>query len=126
MKEKLYKKIALTLSAYKNCIKAENTTWEEKHLETLESYNDMLPSGSGFDSGSKINFEKSNDEKIFIDTSYHFMDDNGFYDGWEDYVIVVTASLSFDIVLNIKGKNRRDIKDYMYETFQYILTQDVD
>jgi hypothetical protein len=126
MNQKLYRKIASTVQAYKNCVASGNKTWEEKHLENIESYNDELPSGSGFDSGSKIDVEKSTSEKIVINTSYHFMNDSGFYDGWEDYTLIVKPSLLSDFTLDIKGKNKREIKDYMYETFQYILTQDVD
>ena len=126
MKNKLYKQIASTVLAYNNCVKSGNTEWMEKHLERLEDYNDNLPSGSGFDSGSKIDFDSTNESKITINTSYHFMDQNGFYDGWEDYTIVVKASLFNDFTLTIKGKNRDDIKDYMYEVFDFALREEVE
>jgi hypothetical protein len=126
MKNPLYKQIAGRINAYNNCIKINNKEWEEKHLEILESYNDNLPSGSGFDSGSKISIEDSTDNKIVIYTSYHFMNENGFYDGWEDYKIIVTPSLQFDFDLKIIGKNRNEIKDYMYEVFADCLHEAVE
>ena len=126
MKNKLYKQIASTVLAYNNCVKSGNTEWMEKHLERLEDYNDNLPSGSGFDSGSKIDFDSTNESKITINTSYHFMDEWGGYDGWEDYKIVIKPSLLHDFLLTIHGKNRNDIKDYMYEIFRDSLNEEVE
>ena len=126
MKNKLYKQIANRIVAYHNCIESNNQEWEEKHLDALNSYNDCLPSGSGFDSGSKIDTDFSNAEKIIIHTSYHFMDEWGGYDGWEDYKIVIKPSLLHDFLLTIHGKNRNDIKDYMYEIFRDSLNEEVE
>jgi hypothetical protein len=126
MKNKLYKQISSTLNAFHNCQKTNNTEWEGKHKERLESYNDCLPHDPGFDSGCKIDIDNSKDNKIIIYTSYHFMDENGFYDGWKDYKITITASLYNDFDLTITGSNRQDIKDYMYETFDYLLREEVE
>lgn len=126
MKNKLYKQIASTLNAFHNCQKTGNTEWEEKHKEKLESYNDNLPHGSGFDSGCKIDIDNSTDNKIIIYTSYHFMNESGMYDGWKDYKITITASLCNDFDLTITGSNRQDIKYYMYETFDYLLREEVE
>jgi len=119
----LYKAMALTLNAYHNCVKADNKDWELKHFEKLTEYNDSLPSGSGIDSGCKIDIESSTDNIIIINFGYHFMDENGYYDGWEDYKLIITPSLSFDFDLKIIGKNRNEIKDYFYEMFDFTLRQ---
>ena len=52
------------------------------------------------------------------------MDDAGFYDGWTGHTITITPSFS-GINLRISGPNRNDIKDYLYETFDYALSRDV-
>lgn len=126
MKNRLYKQIALSLNARTNCIKSNNDVWFNKWSDKIEEYNAGLPSGSGFDSGSEINTGESRDEKIVINTSYHFMDENGYYDGWYDYKIVIKPSLIFDFTLTIHGINRNDLKDYIYEIFQLCLMAYVD
>jgi len=81
----------------------------------------LLPSGSGFDSGTRI--ESVSDTKIVFNTAYHHMDDSGFYCGWTEHKVVVTASLLFGISIRISGKNKRDIKDYIAECFHQVLTE---
>jgi hypothetical protein len=54
------------------------------------------------------------------------MNDVGMYDGWNDYVITLKPSLVFDFELKIKGVNRNDIKNYMYEYFQDVLSQEIE
>jgi hypothetical protein len=53
------------------------------------------------------------------------MDDHGSYDGWGDYQAVITPSLAYGYVLTIKGRNRREIKDYLHSTFDYVVSQHI-
>ena len=78
-----------------------------------------------YDAGCHINLPRSNENKIVIDFSYHFMDTNGFYAGWEDYTLYITPDLSNDFILRITGKDRNDIKEYLYQTFNYALRLDI-
>ena len=122
---KLYQKIASSIQAHKNCIESGNKEWEDNHYVTLMEYSNLLPSGSGFDSGTTIDIEKSTPNKIYLNTSYHYMDGNGFYDGWYEYQVIVTPSLAGVIELRIVGKNTpNDIKDYMQELFYDTLTEE--
>lgn len=117
--------IATCLVARANCIKSGNAEWKVKHEDTLEACADLLPSGGGFDSGTKIDLDASREDKIVFLTAFHHMNDSGMYDGWTDHV--VTAKPSFiGINVTVGGRNRRDIKDYIGETFDYALTRDVE
>lgn len=125
---KLYQRIACTIQAIENCHKANNTVWIDKHNETLDSLESMLPSGSGIDNGTKIDRDRSTSNKIVLTFGFHHMDENGFYDGWTEHTLTVRPSLAFGTDLTISGPNRNQIKDYLYETFSHCLdtTPDVD
>jgi len=123
----LYEYIASKVSAIRNCQKSGNQEWEWKHRETLEKIErNLLPSGSGFDSGSVIDMETSKPEKIVINTSFHHMTETGYYSGWTDHSVIITPSLQFGFNLRVTGRNRNEIKDYIAETFQYVLSKRVE
>ena len=127
MKEKLYTKLARTVEAYHNCAKNLNDEWMDKHEESIiHLVNGRMPHGSGIDNGITLDIEKSTSNKLVFLFSYHFMDENGYYAGWEDYKLTVTSSLAFDIEMKFTGKNRNDIKEYFYQIFEYSLTQTVE
>lgn len=94
MKLELYKRISAELGRLANARKQGNKQWEKIALSELESYEDLLPSGSGIDSGCKIDLEKSRVNKIVINSSYHLMDEFGGYCGWVDFKVTVTPQLS--------------------------------
>jgi len=133
---KLYKVIAGRVIAIENCIRSNNTEWKEKHETTLEKVINFLPSGSGIDAGIKVNFEMSKVDKIVLDSSFHVLDENGFYDGWIDFKIIIRPSLTNDFNIDIVGKftNRKnsikkdcsDIKEYLQDIFSDSLNQEVD
>jgi len=126
MNNKLYKHIAGTLQAYQRCIETNNITWKDKHEEKLNKLVDQLPSGSGIDAGIELDFEKSKPNKLIFNFSFHFMDDCGMYDGWIDYKLTVIPDLYNDFSLWITGRNKREIKDYLYEIFDYALRQEIE
>ena len=73
------------------------------------------PSGSGFDSGTQLD-DKSTPKKLIFNTSYHHMDDAGYYIGWTDHQVIITPS--FDgMDIKVTGKNYNDIKDYIGDVF---------
>ncbi len=124
-KRPLYREIAALLQAIANCRKAGNHEWLEKHSERLEELVDMLPSGSGIDNGTKLDADASGPHKLVFTLGYHHMNDAGMYDGWTEHKLTVTPS--FDgIDLHISGRDRNGIKEYLYETYHYALTQEVE
>lgn len=126
MKRTLIQAIASKVAARENCLSSvpPNTEWYHRHTAAGDALAKFLPSGSGFDSGTKIDWDKSRSERLVFTTSYHHMNENGMYDGWTDHTVIVSASLPFGIDIRVTGVNRNDIKEYIGETFQYALTRE--
>jgi len=115
---KFYQEIAKAYCAYSNCIRANNKEWENKWEDKInEAVRDYLPSGSGFDNGTKFNWEKSTKNKLVLITAFHHMDENGGYDGWTEHEVIITPDLMFGFNVKVTGKNRNDIKDYIHSCF---------
>lgn len=125
---KRYQVIATAVQARANCAKTLDThqEWFERWTETIEKETNNLPSGSGIDAGVKFDFDKSTPEKLVFHFGFHHMNDVGMYDGWNDYTLTVTPSLQFGFHIKISGANRNDIKDYLYQIFQYALAEEVE
>ncbi len=124
----VYQHIAGLLIAIENCYKSNNTEWRDRHEQTLEKMvYETMPSGSGFDSGTKLDFERSNaEQKLIFHTSFHHMNDGGYYDGWTEHTVTVRPSLFHDIDIKISGRDRNEIKDYIHECFDIALRESVD
>ena len=121
---KIYQKIAHLLQAIRNCNESCNVEWLEKHQETLDAIaRHCLPRGSGFDAGTTID-EESTPQRIILHTSFHHLDENGFYCGWSDHDVIVSPCLMFDFQTRITGRDKRDIKDYIQSEFNYRLNED--
>ena len=104
---------------------ANAAVWVDRHEDTIESLvKDFMPSGSGFDSGTKLDLDASHADKLVFTTSYHHMNEAGYYDGWTEHTVTVTPSLQHRYNLRISGRNRNDIKDYMRQTFDQALQSD--
>ena len=124
IERKVYQELASIIDARANCAKNGNDEWFQKHSERINLIADNdLPDGSGFDNGCSIDLDASNSNRIVIHAPYHHMDENGCYDGWDDYKIVVTPSLAFEFDLKVSG-GRKDDRDYigdeMYESLSTI------
>jgi hypothetical protein len=110
-------KLASTLQAMAACENSNNTEWYGKHkAHVLDIVKRTAPSGSGIDCGTQIDLDKSTSTKLVFTLSYHHMNEAGYYDGWTNHEVVVTGSLT-GLVIKIKGNNRNDIKDHLYETY---------
>ena len=122
---KLYENIANALLALRNCEKSGNTEWLNIWRERLElDLRDILPSGSGFDCGSKLDIEASKPNRLVFHTEYHHMDEGGFYAGWTKHAIIVTPSLAQGFDVRITGQDRNQIKDYIGIEFAYALNKE--
>lgn len=116
--EPIYRVLASAIGAMRNCDKHGNTEWLERHRERIDQIvSDHLPSGAGWDCGTKIDLVKSTDERIVFYGSFHHMNDGGYYDGWTGHTITVRPSLWAGITISISGRNRNDIKEYLHEMF---------
>lgn len=121
MNKPLYKQLATCANVLNN---PHNNNVTDRWREYLYNLEKLLPYGSGFDSGCELELEKSTPDKLVIKTSYHHLDDNGFYSGWTDHKVIVTPSLRFGFELRVTGKNKNQIKDYIVEEFYHVLSQD--
>lgn len=137
LKRRVYCAIAQTLMALRNCEKShdEKPENERKHwadmcdmhedrIEAIVKAN--LPHGSGFDSGTKFDFEQSTPDRLIFGADFHHMNDGGYYDGWSIHQVIVTPSLAFGFNIRITGRDRRQIKDYIAETFNHCLMVEID
>ena len=134
-KLKLYQKIIQTRKALEACEKAGNIKAYNSHCETLQGiHKNYLPSGSGFD--GQITIEEATDKKLVIRFDWHILNDNGYYDGWLDLLLIVTPNLSSDFDMKIKwytnGNDKRKvekykplIEDFLYDEWYYVLTQEI-
>jgi hypothetical protein len=124
--EPLYQRLARLVDAVANCKKHGNDVWEPKHRALVETLVERyMPSGSGFDAGTKIDWQRSGADRLVFTTSYHHMNDGGFYDGWTEHVVTVKPSLAFGISLSVGGRDRGDIKNYIGDCFDEALCQHV-
>lgn len=125
MSETVAQRFAATLEAMRNCERSGNSEWETRHLGTLNSAErDYLPSGSGFDDGTRFDHDKSNVTRLVFHTSFHHMNDVGMYDGWSDHTVTVTPTFS-GVDVRVSGRDRNDIKDYIAEVFYDAMTQHI-
>ena len=117
----LYVAIARRLQQRANLLNREDASSDGFLQEcdaALESMaRDGLPSGSGFDNGTSIDLQRSNPCRVVLETSFHHMDENGFYDGWTDHDVVIRPSLVHGFDLRVTGRDRNDVKGYIGEAF---------
>lgn len=127
MEQPLYRQIASLLLAIENCERAGNAEWKARHGETIRALvREHMPSGSGFDNGTTLEFERSRPDRLVFLTAFHHMDEVGGYAGWSDHTVIVTPSLAFPFDLRATGRDRNGIKDYIAETFKIALQTVVD
>lgn len=118
--------IAGLVVAIKNCRASGNSEWEHRHEARLKAIvAQFLPSGSGFDTGCFVHITNSTDAKLVIPTEFHHMDENGCYDGWTKHVVIAKASFAFGIDIEVTGRDRNDIKNYIAETFHEALSHKI-
>lgn len=146
MNTKLYQAIACKLSAIANCIESGITDWQERHLDGLNALiKEYMPSGSGFDAGTRLDFNDSTPDRLIFTTSFHHMDENGMYCGWSEHTVAVTASLCFGFEIDMEsdyegvdrhyrnedtGEQLQDTdfssdSDYIAEEFHHALSQTI-
>ena len=93
-------------------------------LDNIER--EHLPSGSGFDSGSRIDRDESRPDKIVIATGFHHMNETGYYNGWTKHHVIVTPCLKFGFSIRVTGKDKNGIKEYIADTFHAALSAHIE
>jgi len=99
----------------------------EKHEEMIHFIEkELLPSGSGFDAGCRLDFEVSTPNRIVIRADFHHMNGDGGYTGWTEHMVVITPSLAFGFEVKVTGRNQNLIKDYIADVFIQALMHEFD
>ena len=127
----LYSELATAIDALARCKATTANTSQAAHADIWEDQIESLvkqhmPSGSGYDSGTKIDLDASHADKLVFHTGFHHMNENGYYAGWTEHTITVKPSLQSEFTLRISGRNRNNIKEMMYEDVRNALHQDVE
>lgn len=110
-------KISRVSQALKTC----NEEWQEKHEKTLEKLLSQLPSGAGFDQGTRL--LDVSDTRLILQTAFHHMNENGHYVGWTDHKVTVIPTFQ-GLDIRVGGRNKNDVKDYIAEVFHDTLSQE--
>lgn len=114
--------IAQACCASRRCI-ASNNDYAHKWDGRIKELTDKLPHGSGFDSGCQIDVDATTATRVVIHTSFHHMDENGFYDGWTDHTVIARPDFEIGFRLSISGRDRNGWKDYAYDVFSSELSK---
>jgi hypothetical protein len=118
----IYAALASLIQAAQNCQQSNNAEWLARHKANAEQIvKDFLPSGSGWDCGTKLDWDASTAERIVFRGSFHHMDENGFYCGWTYHTVTVRPSLQNGFNLSISGRDRNEIKEVLHSEFDYML-----
>ena len=114
---------ASALQARMNCAESGNSVWLGNHTRVLERLaREHMPSGSGVDNGTRFNVEESRPDRLVFEFGYHHMDSAGCYDGWTQHKAIVRPSLVHGFTLQITGRDKRDVKDYLGDLFHDALS----
>lgn len=121
--------IACAIGAHLNCIKLTAdggaphlVPWIGRRRDEVEALcREHMPRGSGFNNGTRIDWDRTSEDKLVFTTSYHHMNECGMYDGWTDHVVTVRASLVYGLDIRVSGRDRNGIKDYIADCFSAAL-----
>jgi len=99
------------------------TDLSDNYLSLFESIErNLLPTGSGFDNGTTIDVEKSSINKIVFNTSFHHMNEHGYYTRWSEHKVTVTPAFN-GLNIKVSGRDINDIKEYIADSFLYTLDE---
>jgi hypothetical protein len=89
----------------------KTTIEQRKRLDYLGNNRlvDILPHGSGIDAEWQI--EQLRNGNVVANCSYHGMDEHGYYDGWQDFKIVIHPIPIADKCPQCDGKGFRLLHD---------------
>jgi len=119
---KMYQALANVAMALNNpALKGRGLDIQTQYFDQLVK---RLPSGAGFDAGTEFVSNISGSKRLHFRTAFHHHDYTG-YVGWTEHEVIVTPCLDSTMInIRITGKNKHDIKDYIFEVFYTMLTEE--
>lgn len=122
-----YTAIAKALGSMKRCaVNGHSQEWEDRHANALKVLCDGLPHGSGFDSESELDLDESTSDKLVFTTSFHHMNEDGFYCGWTEHTVILTPAFELGYHLKVTGRDVNQIKEYIAELFGSYLSEQIE
>lgn len=118
--ENVAQALAVLLEQRINCIKAKNDIWLGICDAAIKAIvGNQLPHGAGID--SEVVLEINDGSKLVFAFGFHHMNDGGYYDGWTQHRVTVRPSWQ-GIGIDISGRDRNGIKEYLHQTWDCALT----
>ena len=108
--------LSAAIQAMNNCTLSGRHEMAEIWDNYILSECAKLPSGSGIDNGMELIREECEKDKIVFSLDFHHLNEGGFYDGWTSHKVVIRPSFG-GIDIRITGRDRNQIKDYLYQMF---------
>lgn len=111
---------------------AQKIAWEakedfrEQRRRDIDACLDLLPSGSGWDNGTKLDEDATRENRLVFYGGFHHMDTHGYYCGWTEHQVIVTPSLCYELDIRVTGINRNDVKEDIRNRFEEALKQRID
>ena len=121
-----YQALTKWLMAKRNCEKSGNNDWYDEWSNHIDKLMKTAPSGAGMDNGTQLVEEECSEYRLVFTTSFHHMDEYGGYDGWTEHKVIVKPNLAFEIEINITGRDRNQIKEYLHEVYHCWLNEMVE
>jgi hypothetical protein len=122
---KRYKVLYRRLVAWQRSVITGNTVWREKWHDKIKEIMQSSPHGSGFDSGTYIDLEASKGKLVF-NTSFHHMNEVGYYVGWTKHKVIIKPLLEYDFIVTVTGRDCNQIKDYIADVFSVWLEEEIE
>jgi hypothetical protein len=108
----VYEVLARIVEARLRSIDLNQHEWVAKHEQELRKIvHKYLPSGGGYDTGCEIDLDRSRENLLVIKTSFHFMNDVGYYTHWQNYILECTPSLIHGFVMKVKFANHKPVNE---------------
>ena len=121
MQKNIIQELATQIQARANCAQSGNVEWYGRWTRAIAHIEkNYLPSGSGIDRGTRVDFDKSTADRIVLVFEFHHMNENGMYDGWTEHTATITPGFN-GIHIAIGGRNRNGIKDYLHGVLSHAL-----
>ena len=116
-------RIASACDALTRC----NLGWRRKWIATLQSIERKhLPHGCGIDAGASIDYAESTLDRVVIVSSFHVMNEVGFYTHWVEFTVTITPAFSgINIDIQGLGDDEDQLLDYLHDTFYCSLTTEL-
>ena len=89
-------------------------SWIDGAEQRIKTIMDSAPHGSGIDCCVQLDDSSTPNHLVFA-LSFHHMNDGGMYDGWSKHSVVITPDLISGYNICITGRDRNQIKEYLYD-----------